>query len=187
MTDIDARSGSPEAPERAGLSGGVLAAIFIALVAIGALVAWLLRDDGSHVAEVGAPAPSFSVSSFDGSEFDLSAHFAEDGRPVLLNLWASWCEPCKREFPLLSDYAASHPEVMVVGVAVQDQEEAARAFVEEMDPDFTVAYDADDIVRDSYPTFGLPATFLIDSDGEVVDILLAELTAEQLESLVFEN
>jgi cytochrome c biogenesis protein CcmG/thiol:disulfide interchange protein DsbE len=187
MTDTEARSDSADAPERAGLSGGVLTALFVALVAVGALVAWLMRGDDSEVAEVGSPAPTFSVTTFDGSEFDLGAHLEEDGRPVLLNLWASWCEPCKREFPLLSEFAAAHPDVKVVGVAVQDQEEAARAFVEEMGPSFTVAYDSDDVVRDSYPTFGLPATFVIASDGRVVEMLLAELTAEQLESLSFEG
>lgn len=187
MTDTEARSGTPDATERAGLSGGLLTALFVALVGIGALVAWLMRSGGSEVAEVGAPAPTFVVTAFDGSEFDLAAHLAEDGRPVLLNLWASWCEPCKREFPLLSDFAAAHPEVKVVGVAVQDREESARAFVDEMDPAFTVAYDTDDVVRDSYPTFGLPATFVIGSDGTVVEIVTAELTTEQLESFSFEG
>lgn len=191
MTRAGARP--DDVPARAGLAGGILAAIFLVVVAIGALVSWLTRDDGmlgdqdnsGMVVDVGQPAPALTVTTFDGDVFDLGDHISMGRGPVLLNLWASWCEPCKREFPALSEYAATTPGVTVVGVAVQDQRDAARAFATEMDPRFLVGWDDDGSVRDAYPTFGLPATFLIDSQGIVVDIILAELTPGRLDSMSF--
>jgi len=174
---------SEPTPARAGLWGGALTAIFVAIVAIGALYAWM--QGGPEVAEVGHPAPPLAVETFSGENFDLAQHFESGGGPVLLNLWASWCEPCKREFPTLSDYAENRPGVTVVGVAVQDQLDPAREFAQEMEPSFLVGWDGDGTVRDAYPSFGLPATFLIDADGNVVEIVLAELTPERLAELDF--
>jgi thiol-disulfide isomerase/thioredoxin len=183
MTDTETRP--DDLPGRAGLTGGVLTAIFVAVVLVGAVVAWVWRDSG--VAEVGRPAPALAITTFDGEVFDLVQHFSEGGGPVLLNLWASWCEPCKEEFPALSEYAVRHPDVTVVGVAVRDQEDAARAFAEEMSPAFPVGWDRDRVVEEAYPSFGLPSTFLIDSRGVVVDIVLAQLTPERLDGLTFEG
>ena len=56
------------------------------------------------------PAPIFSVETQEG-EFSLSEHIATDGRPVFLNLWASWCFPCREEMPAIDRAAAAHPEV----------------------------------------------------------------------------
>lgn len=169
--------------ERAGLRGGLLSGIFLVVVAVGALLAWLMPAGEAQTASVGQPAPAIALVTFEGEAFDIIDHFRRDGGPVILNLWASWCEPCLREFPALSRYAAETPGVTVVGVAVQDQEAAAREFVEEMDPGFLTGWDSDGSIRDAYPTFGLPATFVIDSDGIISDIILAELTPERLQSI----
>lgn len=175
-----------DVPDRAGLSGGALTLVFVAVVAIGGLVAWLVQGGDPDVAEVGGRAPDFTLEAFDGSAFSLANHLEEDGRPVVLNLWASWCIPCREEFPDLSDYADAHPDVVVVGAAVQDQEEPAREFAAEMEPSFTVGYDFDNSIRDTYPTFGLPATFLIDRRGVVVEILDQQLTPERLAEISFD-
>lgn len=173
------------AADRAGLSGGLLSGIFIALVAIGAMVAWLIPDGQGPTATKGEPAPAIAFVTFEGETFDMAEHFSRDRGPVLLNLWASWCEPCLREFPVLSQFALDHPDVTVVGVAVQDQEDAARSFAQELEPDFAVGWDSDGSIREAYPSFGLPATFAIDSDGVVTDIVLAELTPERIEGIDF--
>lgn len=171
--------------ERAGLSGGVLSVIFLGMVVVGVLAAWLLPDRQTATATVGQPAPALTFVTFEGETFDMVEHFQRGGGPVLLNLWASWCEPCIREFPVLSEFAADNPDVTVVGVAVQDQEEDARSFAQQLDPAFPVGWDRDDSIRDSYPSFGLPATFAIGPDGTVTDIVLAELTHDRLERISF--
>lgn len=174
------------ATPRAGLSGGLLSGLFVLVVAAGALVAWLSNDDAA-VAEVGRPAPALAITTFDGEVFDLVEHVRSDRGPVLVNLWASWCEPCKREFPVLSEFALANPDVTVVGVAVQDQLEAAQAFAAENEPEFLVGWDRKNQVRDAYPSFGLPATFVIARDGTVVDVIFAELTPERMQEITFEG
>lgn len=172
-----------ETIHKPGLSGGVLSLIFVVIAGGAALVTWVLQDDGVTTVEVGEPAPRFVVTTFDGETFDLDEHIRSGRGPVLLNLWASWCEPCLEEFPVLADYARSTPEITVVGVAVQDQEPSARDFVDRFDPPFTVAFDEGNRVRDAYPTFGLPVTVLIDSDGVVSQIVIARLTPDRLADL----
>lgn len=183
MTPTETRP--EDGSERAGLSGGLLSGIFLMVVAVGALVAWLLPDGQTATAAVGQPAPALTFVSFEGETFDMVDHFQRDGGPVLVNLWASWCEPCIREFPVLSEFANDHPDVTVVGVAVQDQEDDARSFAQRLDPAFSVGWDSDGSIRDAYPSFGLPATFAIGRDGTVTDIVLAELTPDRLEGISF--
>lgn len=175
--------GPGEIPAQAGLTGGLLTIVFVVVVVLGAVIAWLAG--GVSTAEIGERAPQVVVADFTGTPFDLHEHVEQQRGPVVLNLWASWCEPCRREFPALSDYAESHPEVTVVGVAVQDQQEASRQFAEQMQPAFLVAWDSDNSVRDAYPSFGLPTTYLIDDDGTLVDIIQAELTPARLNAIDF--
>lgn len=174
-----------DVPERAGLSGGLLSVVFLAVVAVGALTAWLVSDGSEATAAVGERAPAFELVTFEGETFDIDEHLEAGRGPVVLNLWASWCEPCLREFPLLSDFAAHRPGVTVVGVAVQDEREPARRFAAEIRPGFVVGWDADGSIRDAYPSFGLPTTFVIEEDGVISDIIPAELTEERLRSITF--
>lgn len=174
-----------DGPERTGLSGGVLSVIFLVVVAVGALVAWLVQGTQTATAAEGQPAPALALVTFEGETFDMVEHFQRGGGPVLLNLWASWCEPCIREFPALSEFATENPDVTVVGVAVQDQEDDARSFAEQLDPAFLVGWDRDGSIRDAYPSFGLPATFAVGQDGTVTDVVLAELTPDRLEGIDF--
>ncbi len=172
-------------PHRAGLSGGLLTVIFIVAIAVGVFVSGLGRAPAR--AEVGNTAPPLEVTGFDGTRFDLGAHVDAGGGPVLLNLWASWCEPCRREFPALSEFADAHPEVTVVGVAVRDQFADARAFAFEMQPSFLVAFDDGDTVNEAYPVFSLPGSFVIDRNGVVVDFVIGELTPARLAAIEFDT
>lgn len=114
------------------------------------------------------PAPNFDADSFDGSVFRLSEHQAQDGRPVLLNLWASWCFPCREEMPAIDAVAANHPEVLFVGVAVEDDPVEAEKFANEIGVSYLLAIDESGQVSGKYPALGLPATFLISSEGRVI-------------------
>lgn len=125
-------------------------------------------------------APDFSVPTADGEAFTLSRHLAADGRPVILNLWASWCFPCRAEMPAIDDFAASHPEIAVVGVAVQDDVVAAEEFAEELGVSYIIGFDEKDEVNDGYRPLGLPATFFIAPDGTVVKRHFGTVTAESL-------
>ncbi len=120
-----------------------------------------------NVPAIDEAAPTFSLQTLDGEVFDLAAHVASDDRPVFLNLWATWCPPCRAEMPAINTAAQRHPEVLFVGVAVKDDAESATAFVEEIGVTYTIAID-DGTVEEAYPLLGLPGSFLIDSDGTIV-------------------
>lgn len=118
--------------------------------------------------QVGSRAPELVTTSLDGDTVTLSSL---RGQPVLLNLWATWCHPCRRETPLLQ---ALHEEyegrgLRVVGVSVDNRgaTEAIDEFIAEFDVTYTILRDPDMVSMDRYAVIGLPGTFLIDRDGVV--------------------
>ncbi|MGI9609539.1 MAG: TlpA family protein disulfide reductase [Acidimicrobiia bacterium] len=123
----------------------------------------------------GDPAADFSVPTHAGDSFSLSEHLANDGRPVFLNLWASWCFPCRAEMPAIDVASASHPDVLFIGVAVNDSLEDAEAFADEVGVSYTLAYDDEAQVANGYPVLGMPATFLISADGRVVKTIFGSV------------
>lgn len=139
----------------------------------------------SEVAETipgsGEPAPDFSVVTFDGPTFSLSNHLAEDGRPVFLNLWASWCAPCRAEMPDIDEAAINHPDVAFIGVAVTDVADKSQDFAEEIGVSYPLGFDENDVVDDGYRPFGLPATYFISPGGVIVERVFGPLTADQID------
>lgn len=151
------------------------------VVGIGLLVGWIVRSGPAEVAEVGMAAPDFDVELFQGDTFTLSE---STGRPVVVNLWASWCPPCREEIPDISAFAETHPEVQVIGVAVEDQEQAAREFAGEIGASYPLGLGTAEF-EDAYPNLGLPATYIIDERGTVTDIFNGVVDEKTLEDLVF--
>lgn len=142
-----------------------LTGVFVLVLAAGLTVGWIVASGPSDVAEVGSPSPDFSVELIEGGTFTLSD---VDG-PVVVNFWASWCEPCRTEIPDISTFADANPGVQVIGVAIQDVATNSRAFAEEVAATYPLALGNDDI-EDAYPAFGLPFTVIIDGDGDVTHI-----------------
>jgi thiol-disulfide isomerase/thioredoxin len=139
-----------------------------------------LSSLGGAAPGVDDPAPDFAVTTFDAAEFSLSDHLATDGRPVVLNLWASWCGPCRAEMPAFDASARQHPDVFFIGVAVSDTRSDSAAFADEIDVSYALAFDEDDVVADAYPALGLPATFFIDDDGGIAQRHFGPLTEETM-------
>ena len=187
MTESDA----PETPRRSRRWPlGTLTLVVVAFVAIGAMV---LADDPEPsipTIDGGTPtgdeAPDFAIDLLDGTRFRLTEHLAADGRPVILNLWASWCGPCRAEMPALDAVAAGNPEIFLIGVAVDDEPSAARRFADEIGVSYALAIDEDDTVGRRYPSPGLPATFFIDERRQIVRIVFGGVTQEQVEALIDE-
>jgi thiol-disulfide isomerase/thioredoxin len=126
----------------------------------------------------------FRVTLFDGSTFDLMEHLSRDGRPVVLNLWASWCPPCREEMPYFEAASRRHPEVLFLGVAVRDEAGAAQAAAADLGVTYPAGFDADGTVDAAFPSPGLPATFLIDADGALLGALYGALGPADIEELV---
>jgi len=155
--------------------------VFVGVVVIGLAVAWAIGDRGV-VAQVGESAPDFTVDLLDGGSFSLSDHIADDGRPLIVNLWASWCVPCREEMPDLSAFAEENPDIAIVGVAVDDRLQDAQAFGAEIDPVYPLAF-GDDAFDEAYPHFGLPVTYFLDEDGVVTEVFNGILTPARLVEL----
>lgn len=169
---------------------GRLTLVFGIVVGVGLLIGQLLGITDEEVSSsvgrlgpmVGGPAPPAEMMTFDGQAWSLAEHLASDGRPVILNLWASWCAPCRFEIPELSAFADLHPEILVVGIAVQDTEAEARKLADDLQPRYLVGLDSSGSLLDRYSGFGLPMTFLIDSDGIVRSQLMGGVTLDTLET-----
>lgn len=156
--------------------------LLIAMTFIAVAVAACSSSDASGGDSADTPkeiAPIFAVETVDGT-FDLSEHLANDGRPVFLNLWASWCFPCREEMPAIDASAAAHPEVAFVGVSVQDSRDDAEAFGEEIGVTYTLGFDDDGSVDDAYQPLGLPASYIISSDGIILERIFGKVTEEDL-------
>ncbi|HKD01012.1 MAG TPA: redoxin domain-containing protein [Terriglobales bacterium] len=117
----------------------------------------------------GQPAPEFALQSLDGQTVHLSDF---RGKAVLLNFWATWCEPCKIEMPWFVELQKQYgPEgLQIVGVAMDDSsQQDISKFARNMGVNYPILI-GKEAVGDSYGGLQfLPATFYIDRDGKVVD------------------
>jgi cytochrome c biogenesis protein CcmG/thiol:disulfide interchange protein DsbE len=132
---------------------------------------------------VDAPAPDFSLSGLDGKPTTLAGL---RGETVILNFWATWCDPCREELPLLDRLARTYAGSLTV-VAVETGEPAAevRAFTEALGLGWIrVLTDPAGQVGDLYLVRGLPTTFFIDETGMIRRIRIGTLDSAELESIL---
>lgn len=125
-------------------------------------------------------APKVDVPALDGDgRVTLASH---RGTPVVLNFWASWCEPCQRETPELVAFAKRHPTIDVVGLAVNDTRGDARAFARKEGVSYELGLDRDADAAGEFGVSGLPVTAIIDADGKLASTFIGEISEAQLES-----
>lgn len=110
---------------------------------------------------VDKPAPEFFLPLIEGGTLSSASL---KGGPVVVNFWASWCEPCRREAPALERKWQTYEAqgVKFVGVNVQDSAEDAAAFVKEFDLTFPIVRDVDLVLYRKFGVRGLPETFFLD-------------------------
>lgn len=117
-------------------------------------------------ADIGALAPDFLLESLGGGELRLTDF---RGRPVVLNFWATWCQPCRKEMP---QFVRAYDEfgdqgLVVLAVNLQEGKSIVRPFADDFGMTFPIAIDRDGEVGDRYRLLGLPTTFFIDRDGVI--------------------
>jgi len=117
---------------------------------------------------VGKKAPDFTLNTVDGKKLSLSSY---KGKVVLLNFWATWCEPCREEIPLMNQLVAKFKDkgFVILAVSIDDEDSTVSNFMKDNKMNFTVLRDpSQNVARSSYKVFGYPFSFLINKNGVIV-------------------
>jgi cytochrome c biogenesis protein CcmG, thiol:disulfide interchange protein DsbE len=126
----------------------------------------------THVAEL----PSFDAEMYQQLLTQLR------GTPVVVNIWAAWCGPCKAEAPLLHDASKAYGErVQFLGVDILDSLKGARGFIAEHGLAYPSIFDPSGTIRDSLGMIGQPVTVFYDADGNMVSSWDGQLSQEALD------
>ena len=123
-----------------------------------------LGASGGPAPKVGEPAPDFALQNLEGRVVRLSDF---RGQTVLLNFWATWCAPCRQEFPeFVSAYERNKDGgLVIIGVNIKENLASIRKFVDDFGAKFPIVVDADGSVSSQYRIQGLPVSWFIDKEG----------------------
>lgn len=164
----------------------------VAVLAVVAVVAWVGRaaldePDLPDFAPTGDPAPlpaegSFPAVSLDGFEAML---VGQRGRPVVVNVWASWCAPCRTEMPLLQQAADEYAdEAVVLGVASNDDPAEARRFLQDLGLDYPNVFDESGEIRVALALDAYPTTYVFDATGTMSARVDGGISEQRLAALI---
>jgi cytochrome c biogenesis protein CcmG, thiol:disulfide interchange protein DsbE len=153
------------------------ATALVAVAGLFALLVWRLTHQ-SHPPKLGAPAPTFSAKRLEGDgRIDLSSL---RGKPVVLNFFASWCEPCKGEAPVLeSAWRKYKNQVVFLGVDYHDVTSDGLKFLRVHDVTYPTVADGSGDVADRYGVTAVPETYFIDARGRLVGSRIVGTVAHQ--------
>jgi cytochrome c biogenesis protein CcmG/thiol:disulfide interchange protein DsbE len=188
MTDAEvAADDEPDRPRgrrwrRPALIGAVALVAVVVVVAVGARPS----DRTSYVSGGERRAPTFAVPDLRDQEKTVRLADAA-GRPVVLNFWASWCVPCRKEMPA---FQAVHREVgdrvTFIGINHQDSRDDALDLLRETGVTYRAGFDPQGRVAQGYGLYGMPTTIFISPDGRIVGRRVGEVSRRELEDTIAE-
>ena len=163
-------------------------AIMAALIVLGGGWSVVARDFTNRSAfttsaapQVGFAAPDFDLEAMNGGRLKLADL---RGKVVIVNLWASWCAPCRAEMPAIDhiyqQYKARGLEVVAINTTFQDSEADARSFLAGLGVTFPVALDRDGATSQRYYLQAMPSTFFVARDGTIGDMTFGGPMTEAL-------
>ena len=201
-TPVDRPSEAKGVPRKRPLVRVAQALTLAAVAGLLALLLWRVIDQGRGAQLVSLiregknpPAPSFSLPVlWDRKETwprDARGSLADGkvspmelrGHPVVVNFWASWCVPCKKEAPVLDASALAHRgRVVFLGIDVQDFKSDARRFLHRYNTPYVSVRDGAGSTYDAYGLTGLPETYWLDARGRIVAHHAGQIDHDQLEA-----
>ena len=156
----------------------------LAVLAVVGLLAFGLLSKGSSGVALGDPAPASPLPRLEGGGTESLADYR--GRWVLVNFWASWCDPCREEAPELERFQRRQggPGFTVLGIDSRDLSGDGRAFVDSYGLTYPQLRDGDGSAAEDFGTTGVPENFLIDPAGRVRLLVRGPITEEYLDEEV---
>lgn len=131
------------------------------------LAAYKLRHYQLQSVQAKPQAPDFLLDTAAGGKASLAMY---RGQVVVINFWSTWCAPCRKEMPSLERawQQLKSDNVVVLGIAIQDEPEMVARFIGESGITFPILLDADGAVTQVWPFSGIPATFVLDPSGRII-------------------
>jgi cytochrome c biogenesis protein CcmG/thiol:disulfide interchange protein DsbE len=162
---------------------GITALFIVAIIAVSLATNGTSASPGNPAAATGSsngPAPGFTLPALgqSGQQVSLSQY---QGKPVIVNFWASWCEPCQQETPLLASwYEQQHGHVVLLGLDENDTTANALKFAHAKGVSYPIGFDPRVTVALAYGADGLPQTFFLNAKHRIVDHVLGAVTKAEL-------
>lgn len=143
----------------------------VAILGVGLWAGTHFLGDEFYEVRVGTEAPGFNAVDVMNSDTELKTLSDYRGQVILLNIWATWCDPCKKEMPSMEalhrDLKDRGLAVVAVSVDNVDMESTIRQFAKDYDLTFDVLYDRAELFRAVYRYTGVPETYIIDREGVI--------------------
>lgn len=157
-----------------------IAAAAAAVISLLSILAPGDRTQGYRASGAPRPLPAEPLAAVTSDGFD-GILVGLRGRPVVVNVWASWCPPCRAEMPLLDRAAADYEgRVVFLGVASRDSRGAAAGFLDDVDVSYPNVFDASGEVRTVLGLRGFPTTYLFDATGTLRETVVGGITEQRL-------
>lgn len=152
----------------------------LVLLALLSVVVWLrmpVATAANTGVLVGDRLPAFYVTNRDGEAFEISP----DGKPIVLNFWATWCPPCRAELPELAGFAREYEgAVQFYGINLKEAPQTVEAFLEQQQVVLPVAYDRSGEVARLFAIRYIPTTIIADGQGIITFRKSGPVTAAEL-------
>ncbi|QKG84796.1 TlpA family protein disulfide reductase [Kroppenstedtia pulmonis] len=129
-------------------------------------------------------APDFTLKTLDGKTVTLSEN---DGKPSVINIWASWCPPCKVEMPYFQKAYDKHQDqvnFLMVNLTANDSIDKAKSYLEKENYTFPVLLDETGEVAMDYQAFAIPQTYVVNEKGEIIHRITGSITQTQLDEIM---
>ncbi len=141
-------------------------------------------DSVFGVAQVDQPLPSLSGETVDGEDLDAATY--ADGDVLVINVWATWCDPCRREQPMLVDLADRYRDdgVRFLGINYQDDRDAAQGWIREFEVPYPSLFDPSGGFAADLGFPALPDTYVVDREGTIRWVVFGETDEQELTRMI---